>query len=123
MPELKAEREALWNELLDMTIGGEDANRTRCMLEIRAGTGGEEAALFARDLYEMYKHYAEDNRWKVEILDMIPPSWAGSRKSSWASKAKASSASCNTRAAAIASSACPKPRPRAASTPRPPPWP
>ena len=62
---------SLWNELLDMTIGGEDANRTRCVLEIRAGTGGEEAALFARDLYEMYKHYAEDNGWKVEVLDMI----------------------------------------------------
>ena len=70
LPQLKAERETYWNDLLDMTIGGEDANRARCILEIRAGTGGDEAALFARDLYEMYKHYAEDNRWKVEILDM-----------------------------------------------------
>ena len=77
LPELKAEREALWNELLDMTIGGEDANRARCILEIRAGTGGEEAALFARDLYEMYKHYAEDNRWKVEVLDMSPTELGG----------------------------------------------
>ncbi len=39
-------------------------------MEIRAGTGGEEAALFARDLYEMYRHYAEGRRWKVEMLDM-----------------------------------------------------
>ena len=39
-------------------------------MEIRAGTGGEEAALFARDLYEMYRHYAEHQRWKVEILGM-----------------------------------------------------
>ena len=60
-----------------MTIGGEDANRTSCILEIRAGTGGEEAALFARDLYEMYKHYAEDNRWKVEVLDMSPTELGG----------------------------------------------
>jgi peptide chain release factor 1 len=74
---LKEERETLWNELLDMTIGGEDANRSRCILEIRAGTGGEEAALFARDLYEMYKHYAEDNRWKVEVLDMSPTELGG----------------------------------------------
>jgi peptide chain release factor 1 len=74
---LKAERETLWNELLDMTIGGEDANRTRCVLEVRAGTGGEEAALFARDLYEMYKHYAEDNRWKVEVLEMSPTELGG----------------------------------------------
>ncbi|NLF06948.1 MAG: peptide chain release factor 1 [Pirellulaceae bacterium] len=77
LPELKAERENLWNDLLDMTIGGEDANRTRCVLEIRAGTGGEEAALFARDLYEMYKHYAEDNRWKMEVLDHSPTELGG----------------------------------------------
>ena len=70
LPELKAERERLWEELLDLTIGGEDANRTRIMLEIRAGTGGDEAALFARDLYDMYKHYAEKKGWKVEIMDM-----------------------------------------------------
>ena len=77
LPPLKVERESLWTELLDMTIGGEDANRSRCILEIRAGTGGEEAALFARDLYEMYKHYAEDNRWKVELLDMSPTELGG----------------------------------------------
>ncbi len=70
LPGLKEERERYWNELLDLTIGGEDAARCRCVMEIRAGTGGEEAALFARDLYEMYKHYAEDRRWKVEVLDM-----------------------------------------------------
>ncbi|MDR0327379.1 MAG: PCRF domain-containing protein, partial [Planctomycetaceae bacterium] len=68
LPGLKEEREVLWNELLDMTIGGEDANRTNLVLEIRAGTGGDEAALFARDLYDMYKHYAESQGWKVEIL-------------------------------------------------------
>jgi peptide chain release factor 1 len=66
---IKAERESIWNELLDMSIGGEDANRARCVLEIRAGTGGEEAALFARDLYEMYKRYADLRNWKVEIMD------------------------------------------------------
>jgi peptide chain release factor 1 len=70
LPELKTARETLWNELLDLTIGGEDAARSRCIVEIRAGTGGEEAALFARDLYSMYRHYAEDRRWKVEILGM-----------------------------------------------------
>ena len=68
LPELKAEREKFWNELLDMTVGGEDANRGRCVMEIRAGTGGDEAALFARDLYDMYKHYADGKGWKIEIL-------------------------------------------------------
>ncbi|MBX7169035.1 MAG: peptide chain release factor 1 [Pirellulales bacterium] len=69
LPELRNEREAIWNELLDLTVGGEDAQRTRCVMEIRAGTGGDEAALFARDLYEMYKRFAEQHGWKVEILD------------------------------------------------------
>lgn len=67
---LRKERETLWDELLEMTIGGEDANRTRCVMEIRAGTGGEEAALFARDLFEMYKRNAEAKQWKTEIMDM-----------------------------------------------------
>ncbi len=66
---VRSERESLWRELLDFTIGGEDANRMRCVFEIRAGTGGEEAALFARDLYEMYTHHAANKGWKVEVMD------------------------------------------------------
>jgi peptide chain release factor 1 len=77
LPGLRTEREKLWDELLDMTIGGEDATRNRCVMEIRAGTGGEEAALFARDLYDMYKHYCEDRGWKVELLEMNPTELGG----------------------------------------------
>lgn len=77
LPALKTERESFWNELLDMTVGGEDANRARCVMEIRAGTGGEEAALFARDLYDMYKHYAGSKGWKVEVLDLNPTELGG----------------------------------------------
>lgn len=77
LPELREEREKLWDDLLDMTIGGDDANRTRIILEIRAGTGGDEAALFARDLYEMYKKLAETHRWKVEVLDTSPTELGG----------------------------------------------
>jgi peptide chain release factor 1 len=77
LPGLRAEREKYWDELLDMTLGGEDANRNRCVMEIRAGTGGEEAALFARDLYDMYKHYCEDRGWKVELLEMNPTELGG----------------------------------------------
>src|SRR5690606_871742 len=72
LPDLKKQRERLWNELLDLTIGGEDANRSRCVMEIRGGTGGDEAALFARDLYEMYKRHCEAKGWKMEILDHSP---------------------------------------------------
>ena len=52
-----------------MTIGGEDANRTRCVMEIRAGAGGDEAALFAGNLFGMYKKHCEAKRWKVEVLN------------------------------------------------------
>ncbi|WP_164101695.1 peptide chain release factor 1 [Candidatus Laterigemmans baculatus] len=67
--DLRSRREKLWDELLAMTIGGEDAHRTRCVMEIRAGTGGDEAALFARDLFEMYRKHSEQRGWKIEILD------------------------------------------------------
>ncbi len=84
LPELKEEREKLWNELLDMTVGGEDSNRTRCVMEIRAGTGGDEAALFARNLYEMYKKYAEEKRWKTELLGAQPTELGGFKEISLA---------------------------------------
>lgn len=77
MSRVSADRETLWNELLEMTIGGEDATRARCVMEIRAGTGGEEAALFARDLFEMYKHNAEAKGWKFEIMDASPSERGG----------------------------------------------
>ncbi|HEY1064935.1 MAG TPA: PCRF domain-containing protein, partial [Pirellulales bacterium] len=77
LPGLNERREQSWNELLDLTSGGEEANRTRCMLEIRGGTGGDEAALFARDLYEMYMKYAIRYGWKTEILDASPTELGG----------------------------------------------
>jgi peptide chain release factor 1 len=77
LADLRQQRETLWDELLEMTIGGEDAARTRCVMEIRAGTGGEEAALFARDLYEMYARNAESKGWKTEIMDMSPSERGG----------------------------------------------
>ena len=82
--QLVEEREAIWNELLELTLGGADANRTRCVMEIRAGTGGDEAALFARDLYEMYKRHAETKKWKVEILDHSPTELGGFKEISLA---------------------------------------
>jgi peptide chain release factor 1 len=84
LTELTAKREELWDELLEGTIGGEDANRTRCIMEIRAGTGGEEAALFARNLYEMYRKFAEGRRWKVEVLDSSPTELGGFKEVSLA---------------------------------------
>src|SRR5262245_12981992 len=80
LPDARRKREELWSELLDMTVGGEDANRTRCVMEIRAGTGGEEAALFAHDLFQMYKHFAEKKGWKCEIMEASPTDHGGFAK-------------------------------------------
>ena len=77
---IRQERENIWNELLELSVGGEDANRTRCVMEIRAGTGGEEAALFGRDLFEMYRRYAETKGWKVEVMDSSPSERGGMKE-------------------------------------------
>jgi peptide chain release factor 1 len=77
LPGVREGREKLWLELLDMTVGGEDANRARCIMEIRAGTGGDEAALFAHDLFQMYKRYAETKGWKCEIMEASPTELGG----------------------------------------------
>ncbi|MDG2380908.1 MAG: peptide chain release factor 1 [Pirellulaceae bacterium] len=77
IPELKEQRETIWQDLLDQTIGGEDANRTRCVMEIRAGTGGDEAALFAGNLFLMYKKFGEGKGWKTEIMSANPTELGG----------------------------------------------
>ena len=77
LSQLREEREALWSDLLELTVGGEDANRSRVIMEIRAGTGGDEAALFARDLYEMYQHHGAAKGWKTEVLSHSPTELGG----------------------------------------------
>ncbi len=77
MKSLRSQREILWEDLLSYTVGGDDSHRTRCVMEIRAGTGGDEAALFARDLYEMYRRHAEQIGWKTEVMDASPTEMGG----------------------------------------------
>jgi peptide chain release factor 1 len=77
LPDARAKREATWNELLELSVGGEDSNRARCVMEIRAGTGGDEAALFAHDLFQMYKRHADKKGWKCEIIEASPTEMGG----------------------------------------------
>lgn len=63
----EVEAETLRNLLYDRESG---ADHSSMIMEIRAGAGGDEAALFARDLYEMYRRYAETMGWKFEVMDM-----------------------------------------------------
>jgi peptide chain release factor 1 len=56
-------------ELEDLAAAGDDATRGSLIMEIRAGTGGDEAALFAGELFDMYKRFADHRGWKYEVLD------------------------------------------------------
>jgi len=67
--ELKRQIEGTENGLTLMLAPRDPNDDKNVILEIRAGTGGEEAALFVSDLFRMYTRYAELRRWKVEILD------------------------------------------------------
>ncbi|GJM24930.1 MAG: peptide chain release factor 1 [Phycisphaerae bacterium] len=69
LPDLEAEYARQMELLKDRVVSADDAAISSLILEVRAGTGGDEAALFARDLYEMYLRYAQLRRFKVEVLD------------------------------------------------------
>lgn len=68
LKEARAAREALEQELQVLLLPKDPDDERNCYLEVRAGTGGDEAAIFAGDLFRMYSRYAEMRRWKVEIL-------------------------------------------------------
>ncbi len=70
LPELEARRDALIQEIRKLLIPKDPTDERDAILEIRAGTGGEEAALFAADLFRMYTRYAEAKRWKIEPLSI-----------------------------------------------------
>ena len=67
--QLEEQKNSLLGEITNSMIMADDMDIDSVIIEIRAGTGGEEAALFARDLYGMYMKYAESRRWKIEQLD------------------------------------------------------
>lgn len=74
---LKAQQQAFQGRLEDLLLlePGEDFGSV--IMEIRAGTGGDEAALFAGALYDMYTHYARDQGWKVEDISFSPGEQGG----------------------------------------------
>ncbi|MBP1635345.1 MAG: prfA [Acidobacteria bacterium] len=65
---LEARREALEQEIKVLLLPRDPNDEKNVVLEIRAGTGGEEAALFAAELFRMYSRYAEANGWRVEVM-------------------------------------------------------
>ncbi len=68
LAEMESRKEALEKEILMMLLPQDNMRKKNIIVEIRAGAGGDEAALFAGDLFRMYTRYAEAKRWKYDIM-------------------------------------------------------
>ena len=77
LEELYSKKEGLEQKLKVMLLPKDPMDSRNTIMEIRAGTGGEEAALFAADLYRMYSKYAEKNRWKTDVMNSNPTGIGG----------------------------------------------
>ena len=76
-PQLEGQRAALEQEIKLALVPKDAMDERNVILEIRAGTGGDEAALFAGDLYRMYTQYARDQGWTVEDIAFSPGEHGG----------------------------------------------
>jgi peptide chain release factor 1 len=77
LDDLQEKKEELEKEIKVLLLPKDPNDEKNVLLEIRAGTGGEEAALFAGELFRMYSRYAERKRWKMEILSESPTGIGG----------------------------------------------
>ena len=77
MSEIKSRQEILLAELQKLLLPKDPNDDNNIFLEIRAGTGGDEAAIFSGDLFKMYQLYAEGQKWRVEILSSNPGEHGG----------------------------------------------
>ena len=77
LPALQERRDALEQDLKTYLLPHDPRDSANLFLEIRAGTGGDEAALFAGDLYRMYHRYAENRGWRMEVLSESPGEHGG----------------------------------------------
>ncbi len=75
--QLLARKEVVERELKRLLLPRDPNDEKNVILEIRAGTGGDEAALFAAELFRMYSRYAESQGWRVEVLESSPSSLGG----------------------------------------------
>ncbi|PYU13358.1 MAG: peptide chain release factor 1 [Acidobacteria bacterium] len=77
---LASRKETVERELKFLLLPKDPNDEKSVLIEIRAGTGGDEAALFAGELFRMYSRYAETQGWKVEILESSPSSLGGMKE-------------------------------------------
>ncbi len=77
LKELEAKKNALLAGLKVLLVPKDPMDVKNTIMEIRAGTGGDEASLFAADLYRMYSYFAESRKWKIEIMSSSPTEVGG----------------------------------------------
>lgn len=77
IPDIKESLENLEQQIKILLLPKDQDDEKNVILEIRAGTGGDEAGLFAGDLLRMYQRYAEECRWKFEVMSMNAPEVGG----------------------------------------------
>ncbi|GMN52199.1 hypothetical protein TIFTF001_021353 [Ficus carica] len=78
----REEEKGLQNSLLKSLLPKDDADERDCILEVRAGTGGEEASLFAMDIFKMYEKYSQKKGWKFEVVDVTESDLRGYKEAS-----------------------------------------
>ncbi len=77
LEKLKEKKYNLEIELKKIMFPKDPHDKKNCIVEVRAGAGGSEAALFAGDLFRMYSRFAENNRWKTEVMSSSPTGIGG----------------------------------------------
>ncbi|ONK63059.1 uncharacterized protein A4U43_C07F10990 [Asparagus officinalis] len=84
LAEAVEEENRLQNQLLKSLLPKDDADERDCILEVRAGTGGEEASLFAMDIFKMYEKYSQKKGWKFDVIDIAESDLKGYKEASGA---------------------------------------
>jgi peptide chain release factor 1 len=74
---LQDQRDQLYQEMKRLLLPADPRDQRNVIVEIRAGAGGEEAALWAADLFRMYSRYAENHNWRVQVLSTSPTGIGG----------------------------------------------
>ena len=77
LTKLQNREKELMEKIIESLIEKDEKDERDIIMEIRAAAGGEEAALFAADLFRMYSYYADKRKWKVEIIDSHPTDIGG----------------------------------------------
>ena len=123
LPELRARLERLEGVLKRLLLPRDPDDDKNVIVEIRAGTGGDEASLFAGDLSRMYTKYAERQGWKQEVMASSPSGVGGFKEIIFSLEGDAVYRAHEVRERGPPRAArARRPRRRAASTPRPPRW-